>query len=86
MAKKELDLADILADSLNKQAKDQKVAFFLDSDEFPQQMLKVGFRQEPYVGCCNIQSTIWWFTVGRITEITGLEQSGKSLLKNHLLG
>ena len=35
MAKKELDLADILADSLNKQAKDQKVAFFLDSDEAP---------------------------------------------------
>ena len=45
MAKKELDLADILADSLNKQLKDQKVAFFLDSDELPQQMLKVGFRQ-----------------------------------------
>ena len=36
MAKKqELDLADILADELNKQSKDQKVAFFLDGDEAP---------------------------------------------------
>ena len=35
MAKKELDLADILAESLNKQSKDQKVAYFLDSDEAP---------------------------------------------------
>ena len=35
MAKKDLDLADILAGELNKTAKDQKVAFFLDSDEAP---------------------------------------------------
>ena len=33
--KEDLDLADILAGELNKSAKDQKVAFFLDSDELP---------------------------------------------------
>ena len=37
MAKKkqEVDLADILAGELNKQAKDNKVAFFLDDDSAP---------------------------------------------------
>ena len=85
MAKKQLDLADILADTLNKQAKDQKVAFFLDSDEAPTNvegwistgtaMLDVAVSNRPYGG----------LPVGRITEITGLEQSGKSLLAAHLL-
>ena len=34
-ATKEVDLAEVLADSLNKQAKDQKVAFFLDNNDSP---------------------------------------------------
>ena len=32
-ATKEVDLAEVLADSLNKQSKDQKVAFFLDNND-----------------------------------------------------
>ena len=82
---KELDLADILAGELNKQSKEQKVAFFLDSDEAPTNvegwistgtaMLDVAVSNRPYGG----------LPVGRITEITGLEQSGKSLLAAHLL-
>jgi recombination protein RecA len=86
MAKKqELDLADILADELNKQSKDQKVAFFLDGDEAPTNvdgwvstgcaMLDVAISNRPYGG----------LPVGRIVEVTGLEQSGKSLLSAHLL-
>ena len=85
MAKKDLDLADILAGELNKTAKDQKVAFFLDSDEAPTNvegwistgcaMLDVAISNRPYGG----------LPVGRITEITGLEQSGKSLVSAHLL-
>jgi recombination protein RecA len=86
MAKKqELDLADILASELNKQSKDQKVAFFLDSNEAPTNvdgwvstgcaMLDVAVSNRPYGG----------LPVGRIVEITGLEQSGKSLLSAHLL-
>ena len=85
MAKKELDLAEILAESINKQSKDQKVAFFLDSDEAPTNvegwistgasMLDVAVSNRPYGG----------LPVGRITEITGLEQSGKSLVSAHLL-
>ena len=82
---KELDLADILAGELNKQSKDQKVAFFLNQDEAPTNvdgwistgcaMLDVAVSNRPYGG----------LPVGRITEITGLEQSGKSLVSAHLL-
>jgi recombination protein RecA len=86
MAKKKvLDLADILADELNKQSKDQKVAFFLNDDGAPTNvdgwvstgcaMLDVAISNRPYGG----------LPVGRITEITGLEQSGKSLVSAHLL-
>ena len=84
-ATKEVDLAAVLAESLNKQSKDQKVAFFLDSDEAPTNvegwistgasMLDVAISNRPYGG----------LPVGRITEITGLEQSGKSLVSAHLL-
>ena len=82
---KELDLADILAGELNKQSKDQKVAFFLDGNDAPTNvegwvstgcaMLDVAISNRPYGG----------LPVGRITEITGLEQSGKSLVSAHLL-
>ena len=82
---KDVDLASILADSLNKQAKDQTVAFFLDSGDAPTNvhgwvstgasMLDVAISNRPYGG----------LPVGRITEITGLEQSGKSLVSAHLL-
>jgi recombination protein RecA len=87
MAKKakEIDLADVLAESLNKQSKGEKVAYFLDSEEAPTNvsgwvstgcaMLDVAISNRPYGG----------LPVGRIVEITGLEQSGKSLLSAHLL-
>src|SRR6056300_1967775 len=87
MAKKkeELDLASVLAESLNKQSKDNKVAFFLDEDEAPTNvdgwvstgcaMLDVAISNRPYGG----------LPVGRIVELTGLEQSGKSLVSAHLL-
>lgn len=82
-----IDLAQEIADSLNKKWKDQKVAYFLDddSDGAPTNvpgwvstgtaMLDVAVSNRPYGG----------LPVGRITEITGLEQSGKSLLSAHLL-
>ncbi len=87
MAKREDDLAGLLADSLNKQNKDGKIAYFLDDDSADaptnvkdwlstgNAMLDVAISNRPYGG----------LPVGRITEITGLEQSGKSLLSAHLL-
>ena len=85
MAKKELDLAGILAESLNKKSKDQQVAYFLDTDNVPtnvegwigtgSDMLDIAIGNRANSG----------FPVGRIVEITGLEQSGKSLLSAHSL-
>jgi len=85
MAKKEMDLAAELASELNKYSKDQKVAFFLGEDDAPTNvagwvstgcaMLDVAISNRPYGG----------LPVGRIAEVTGLEQSGKSLVSAHLL-
>jgi recombination protein RecA len=88
MAKKaatEDDLAGLLADSLNKKSKDQKVAFFLDDDATPtnvagwvgtgSDILDIAISNRPNGG----------FPMGRIIEITGLEQSGKSLMAAHSL-
>ena len=79
-------LAGVLADTLNKQFKDMKVAYFLDgSDTTPTDikdfvstgstMLDLAISNKPNGG----------IAVGRITEINGLESSGKSLLGAHIL-
>ena len=79
-------LADTLASSLNKKFKDTKVAYFLDgSDSTPtdirefvstgSSMLDLAISNRPNGG----------IAVGRITEINGLESSGKSLLGAHIL-
>ena len=81
-------LANTLADSINKQFKGQalKTAFFLAGDndapthvtEFISSgcsMLDLAISNRPNGG----------FPVGRITEVTGLEASGKSLLAAHTL-
>ena len=79
-------LARTLADSLNKKFKDTKVAYFLDgTDTTPtdikdfistgSSMLDLAISNRPDGG----------IAVGRITEINGLESSGKSLLGAHIL-
>jgi recombination protein RecA len=80
------ELAGVLADTLNKQFKDMKVAYFLDgTDTTPTDikdfistgstMLDLAISNKPNGG----------IAVGRITEINGLESSGKSLLGAHTL-
>jgi RecA/RadA recombinase len=81
-------LAIDLAEALNKKFKNtnHKTAFFLDGDtDTPadvkgwvgtgSSMLDLAISNRPNGG----------FPVGRITEITGLEASGKSLLAAHAL-
>jgi len=87
MAKSTRDeMATLLADSLNKKFKDYKVAYFLDgSEETPtdltewistgSSMLDLAISNRPNGG----------IPVGRITELTGMEASGKSLLAAHML-
>ena len=92
MAKKKSELEDslasTLADSINKQFKGQnyKSAFFLDGDDDA----PTNVNEWVSTGCSMLDLAIsnrpdGGFPVGRITEITGLEASGKSLLAAHTL-
>jgi recombination protein RecA len=84
MSKKE-DLARVIADELNKQFKHQKVAYFLEEGGNPTDvtgwistgstMLDIAISNRPNGGVA----------VGKITELNGLEGSGKSLIGSHLL-
>lgn len=89
-SKKELsdDLALELAESLNKKFKNigYQTAYFLDNDTTSPSEVKgwVG------TGSAMIDLAVsnrpnGGFPIGRITEITGLEASGKSLLAAHAL-
>ena len=80
------ELAGVLADTINKNFKDMKVAYFLDgTDTTPTDikdfvstgstMLDLAISNKPDGG----------IAVGRITEINGLESSGKSLIGAHML-
>lgn len=81
------ELAQSIADALNQFNKDgEKVAFFLDGfDSSPTEftefistgatMLDIAVSNRPHGG----------IAVGRITEITGLEGTGKSLVSAHIM-
>ena len=79
------ELAGVIADELNKQFKHQKVAYFLEEDTNPTDitdfistgstMLDLAISNRPNGG----------IGVGKITELNGLEGSGKSLIGSHLL-
>ena len=79
------ELAGIIADELNKQFKHQQVAYFLEEDSNPTDvtdfistgstMLDLAISNRPNGG----------IGVGKITELNGLEGSGKSLIGSHLL-
>ena len=80
------DLAKVIQGELNKQFKHQKVAYFLgQEDDTPTDvagwistgstMLDLAISNKPDGGVA----------VGKITELNGLEGSGKSLIGSHLL-
>ena len=80
------DLANVLASDINKKFKDSKVAYFLagsyttptDVTDFVSTgstTLDLAISNRPNGG----------IAVGRITELNGLESSGKSLLGAHML-
>ena len=79
------NLASVIAGELNKQFKHQKVAYFLEEDENPTDvtdfistgstMLDLAISNRPNGG----------IAVGKITELNGLEGSGKSLIGSHQL-
>ena len=79
-------LANILADSLNKKFKNYKVAYFLDgSDSTPTDIREFLSTGSSLLDLAISNRPNGGIAVGRITEINGLESSGKSLLGAHIL-
>lgn len=84
MAKDKDDLAEVVATELNKKFKDGKVAY-LGLEETPTDLsgflstgsstLDIAISNRPYGG----------IAYGRITELSGLEGSGKSLVAAHMM-
>ena len=85
MSDKRDELAGVIASELNKTFKHQKVAYFLDEANNPTDVtdyistgstiLDLAIANKPNAGV----------PVGKITELNGLEGSGKSLIGSHLL-
>ena len=80
------ELAHVLADSLNKQFKDTKVAYFLDgSNATPTDIKEFVSTGSSVLDLAISNRPNGGVAVGRITEINGLESSGKSLIGTHIL-
>src|SRR6056300_732550 len=80
------DLANVIADNLNKKFKDNKVAYFLDgSDDTPTDIKDFISTGSSMLDLVISNREDGGIAVGRITEINGLESSGKSLLASHIL-
>lgn len=78
------ELAEALAASLNKNS-EGKVAFFLDAEDDPSQIIDWVSTGNDMVDLAIANRPNAGLPVGRITELTGLEASGKSLMGAHLL-
>jgi recombination protein RecA len=82
------ELGSIIADNLNKKFKAQniKTAYFLEGDEEAPTLVKEWVSSGSTILDLAISNRKnGGFPVGRVSEITGLEQSGKSLLAAHAL-
>ena len=80
------ELAQVLADNLNKQFKDTKVAYFLDgSKATPTDVKEFVSTGSSVLDLAISNRPNGGVAVGRITEINGLESSGKSLIGTHIL-
>lgn len=75
------ELATIIADNLNKLHKEERVAYFLDGlEETPTDLKDFVGTQNDILDLIISNRPNGGIAVGRITELTGLEASGKSLL------
>ena len=80
------ELATTLAKNLNSKFKDMKVAYFLDgSDTTPTDIKDFVSTGSTMLDLAISNKKDGGIAVGRITEINGLESSGKSLLGAHIL-
>ena len=80
------ELADIIAGELNKQFKSHQVAYFLDgAQETPTDVTDWVSTGSTLLDLAISNKKNGGLAAGRITEITGLEGSGKSLIGAHAL-
>ena len=80
------ELAQALADNLNKYFKNNRVAYFLDgSDSTPTDIKEFISTGSSILDLAISNRPNGGIAVGRITEINGLESSGKSLIGTHIL-
>ena len=80
------ELAQALAENLNKNFKDNRVAYFLDgSDSTPTDIKEFISTGSSILDLAISNRPNGGIAVGRITEINGLESSGKSLIGTHIL-
>jgi recombination protein RecA len=78
------ELAEAIAESINKNS-DGDVAFFLDAEDDPSKITDWVSTGNSLVDLIIANRPTAGLPVGRITELTGLEASGKSLMGAHLL-
>ena len=80
------ELASTLADNLNKRFKKHQAAYFLSGESgAPTEVKDFVSTGSSMLDLVISNGPNGGFPVGRITEITGLEASGKSLLAAHTL-
>ena len=80
------ELAQALADNLNKNFTNNRVAYFLDgSDSTPTDIKEFISTGSSILDLAISNRPNGGIAVGRITEINGLESSGKSLIGTHIL-
>ena len=84
MTKKD-ELAGVIASELNKQFKHQQVAYFLDGEDTPTDVVGWVSSGSSLLDLCIANKPDGGFAIGRITELNGLEGSGKSLIGAHAL-
>lgn len=85
MAKKELDLANLLVEAVNKSSKSDTIAFLLDGDNVPTNVVDWVSTQSSTLDLAISNRPHGGLPVGRIVELTGLEGTGKSLIAAHVL-
>ena len=79
-------MAGVLADTINKNFKDMKVAYFLDgTDTTPTDIKEFISTGSTMLDLAISNRPDGGIAVGRITELNGLESSGKSLIGAHIL-
>ena len=79
-------LAEVIASELNKQFKSHKVAYFLDGvDQTPTDVTDWISTGSTILDLAVSNKPDGGLAAGRITEINGLEGSGKSLIGAHAL-